>query len=96
MYNRKTLNTFLAGAVALTAASFTAQSAYAMDAPTDKEKCYGIAKAGKNDCSSADGSHGCAAAAKTDASGSDWVGTPKGLCERIVGGSLEPIALKKK
>lgn len=91
MYNRKTLNTILAGAVALTAASFASQSAHAMDAKPDQEKCYGIAKAGKNDCSSADGAHNCAAAATIDASGVEWIGTPKGLCERIVGGSLEPI-----
>ena len=31
-----------------------------------KEKCYGIAKAGKNDCAAANGSHSCAGQAKAE------------------------------
>ncbi len=54
--------------------------------PADMEKCYGIAKAGKNDCAGT--THSCAGQSKLDASGKDWVYVPKGTCERIVGGSL--------
>lgn len=54
-----------------------------------KEKCYGVVKAGKNDCGAADGSHGCAGAAKTDNSPSEWIFLPEGTCERLGGGSLE-------
>lgn len=50
------------------------------------EKCYGIAKAGKNDCQTA--THSCAGTAKKDAMGDSWVGVPAGTCEKIVGGSL--------
>ena len=50
------------------------------------EKCYGVAKAGKNEC--ATGAHSCQAEAKKDGDGKDWVKLPKGTCERLVGGSL--------
>jgi uncharacterized membrane protein len=54
--------------------------------PTFKaEKCYGIAKAGKNDCASS--GHACAGQSKTQ-SASEWLSLPKGTCDRIVGGSL--------
>lgn len=54
----------------------------------DMEKCYGVAKAGKNDCSSKAGKHGCAGMAKTDSSEDEWVKLPKGLCNKLIGGSL--------
>lgn len=67
-----------------------ASSAPAFAEP-EMEKCYGIVKAGKNDCSSAKkGSHSCAGAAVADAEGHEWIFLPKGDCERIVGGSTEP------
>ena len=50
------------------------------------EKCYGIAKAGKNDCATA--SHGCAGAAKTDNYPAEWKFAPKAECEQQ-GGKLE-------
>ncbi len=52
------------------------------------EKCYGVVKAGKNDCSTKAGKHGCAGMAKTDADPNEWVKLPSGLCEKLVGGSL--------
>ena len=52
------------------------------------EKCYGIVKAGKNDCQTASGS--CAGTAKQDAQKDAWVYLPKGTCEKIVGASLSP------
>ncbi len=55
--------------------------------PTFKsEKCYGIAKAGKNDCA-ATGNNSCAGTAKLDADKKAWLYVPAGYCERIVGGS---------
>jgi uncharacterized membrane protein len=50
------------------------------------EKCYGVSKAGKNDC--AGPAHSCQGLSKKDADGKEWVKLPKGTCERIVGGSL--------
>jgi uncharacterized membrane protein len=60
----------------------------AQPAPAPKfeaEKCYGVVKAGKNDCQTANSS--CAGTAKRDAQGDAWVYVPKGTCERLVGGS---------
>lgn len=51
----------------------------------DMEKCYGVAKAGKNDCAA--NGHSCAGQAKADRNAKEWVSLPKGTCERIVGGS---------
>lgn len=58
-----------------------------------KEKCYGIAKAGKNDCKSANGSHSCAGHAKTDNDANEWKNVDAGTCEKE-GGKLKPEAAK--
>ena len=55
---------------------------------TTLEKCYGVAKAGKNDCAS--GAHACAGQSSKPGSPSDFLKVPKGTCERIVGGRLTP------
>ncbi len=62
--------------------------AEAMGPKEGMEKCYGVVKAGKNDCGA--NSHGCAGQAKVDGDKSEWLSLPKGSCERIVGGSLQP------
>ena len=54
----------------------------------DMEKCYGVVKAGQNDCGSKAGKHGCAGMGKIDASGVEWIKLPKGVCDRLVGSSL--------
>lgn len=59
------------------------------EAPATKEKCYGIAKAGKNDCASPDGSHSCAGQAKVDNGKNEWKYVAKGTCEKE-GGSTTP------
>jgi uncharacterized membrane protein len=58
--------------------------------PTFKaEKCYGIAKAGKNDCASS-GNNACGGTQKIDRDLKGWIFVPEGYCERIVGGSKTP------
>ncbi len=52
------------------------------------EKCYGVAKAGKNDC--AGGAHACAGQSTKDSSGKEFLKLPKGTCARLVGGSTTP------
>ena len=52
------------------------------------EKCYGITRAGKNDCQTTNSS--CAGTSKRDSQGDAWVYTPKGSCDKIVNGSLQP------
>ena len=60
--------------------------------PTFKaEKCFGLAKAGQNDCA-ATGSHSCAGMSKVNADPQSWIYVPAGYCDRIVGGSTSPKA----
>ena len=51
----------------------------------DKEKCYGVAKAGQNDCASATGTHSCAGQAKTDNAKDEWKYVAKGTCAKAGG-----------
>jgi len=51
----------------------------------EMEKCYGVVKAGKNDC--AGKAHGCAGQSKADAGGGEFVSVPKGTCDKLVNGS---------
>lgn len=88
MVSKKTINTLLAGAVALTIAG-AANTANAMG--DDQEKCYGVVKAGQNDCANAANTHSCAGHAATDGESGEWVALPKGVCEKLVGGSLAPV-----
>jgi len=52
------------------------------------EKCYGVAKAGKNDCAA--GAHACAGQSSKDGNPKEFLSLPKGTCTRLVGGSLTP------
>ncbi len=74
----------VAGLFALTSLG----AATAAHAEAKPEKCYGIVKAGKNDCQTS--SSACAGTLKEDGKGDAWIYLPKGTCEKIVGGSLKP------
>lgn len=54
----------------------------------EAEKCYGIAKAGKNDCQTANSS--CAGTSRRDSQKDAWIYMPAGTCQKLVGGSLQP------
>lgn len=56
------------------------------------EKCFGIAKAGKNDCASKTAGHACAGQSKKDGDKTSFLVVPKGTCDKIVGGSTTPGA----
>lgn len=75
-------------AATLLAALASSTQVSAADAP-EREKCYGVVKAGKNDCTSKDKSHSCAGQGKKDADAHEWVYLPAGLCEKLAGGSTE-------
>lgn len=60
-------------------------------APADQEKCYGVAKAGQNDCGTA--THGCAGMAAADKDPAEWKYVAKGTCEKA-GGKLTPASTK--
>lgn len=51
----------------------------------EKEKCYGVAKAGKNDCATATSS--CAGTSTQDGQKDAFIVVPGGLCDRLAGGS---------
>lgn len=59
----------------------------AQAADGDKEKCFGVAKAGQNDCASVTGTHSCAGQAKKDNDPMEWKYVAKGTCEQM-GGKL--------
>jgi len=58
------------------------------------EKCYGIVKAGKNDCQTTTAS--CAGSSTKDNQSDAFIFLPKGSCEKIVGSSLEPKKPEEK
>lgn len=77
--NRIAVATALAAALALPAAA---------QAQGNMEKCYGVAKAGKNDCQTATSS--CAGTSKRDNQADAFIAVPAGTCAKIVGGSPTP------
>ncbi|ELX13112.1 hypothetical protein Jab_1c17330 [Janthinobacterium sp. HH01] len=72
------------------AASVGTASAATASASAEKEKCFGIAKAGQNDCASANGSHSCAGQSKTDNGATEWKYVAKGTCEKAGGKTAAP------
>ena len=77
----------VAVASAFAAALGLAASAVPAVAEDEQEKCYGVAKAGKNDCQTANSS--CAGTSKADGQKDAFVLVPTGSCEKLVGGSTE-------
>jgi len=78
----------IAAATGLLALGGNAAISHDAKAEEGTEKCYGVVKAGANDCGA--NGHSCAGHAKEDADGKEWVMVPKGLCDRLAGGSTEP------
>lgn len=64
----------LGAALALAASPAAAQN-------MDKEKCFGVALKGKNDCAAGPGTT-CAGTSKVDYQGNAWSFVPKGSCEK--------------
>lgn len=72
-------------------ASAAGQMAPAKD-KGEQDKCYGVAKAGQNDCGTL--VHGCAGMAASDKDPAEWKYVPKGSCAKI-GGKANPPAPKE-
>jgi uncharacterized membrane protein len=93
MNHQSTIQAALAGVLAL---GFAASAAAAnppgpVTPKAGQEKCYGIAKAGQNDCGTA--KHACAAqGAKTDNDPTEWKYVAKGTCEKVGGKTTAPKA----
>ena len=60
--------------------------------PKGMEQCFGIAKAGKNDCGSNKTAHSCAGQSKMDNDPSDFKFVKTGTCEKM-GGKLKPAKM---
>ena len=83
MNTKRTLQTILAGAIALTSAGIASDAM----AKEGFEKCFGVVKAGVNDCAAVNKSHSCAGQASESGSLQEWVYVPEGLCDKLDGGS---------
>ena len=79
---QNTISTSIAGLLAL---GLTAAAGSAFAADAEKEKCFGIAAAGKNDCSGAGIKHACAGQSKVDNDPAEWKYVAKGTCEKMGG-----------
>jgi len=86
MKHQATIQAAIAGLLALGVAGSAAAGPVAPD--TSKDKCYGIAKAGQNDCAA--GKHSCAGQSKADNDPMDWKYVAKGTCENVGGKTAAP------
>lgn len=80
MDTRHLVSSALATALGLGLLTSTAQAQEAA-----KEKCYGIVKAGANDCANLSGTHSCAGQAKVDNDPAEWKFVAKGTCKGMGG-----------
>jgi uncharacterized membrane protein len=63
---------------------------------TAKEKCFGIAKAGQNDCANLSGTHSCAGQAKVDNDKGEWKYVAAGTCKSMNGMSMDEAKMGMK
>jgi len=77
---RTTTNLSLLAVVVALGSAFASSPAAAADTG-DKEKCFGVALKGKNDCAAGAGTT-CAGTSKVDHQGNSWAFVPKGSCEK--------------
>jgi uncharacterized membrane protein len=91
MINTKLIvSSAFAALAALAATSQLAQSGPADQPGYEFEKCFGVVKAGLNDCQT--NTHSCAGTSTADNQGDAWIYVPAGTCTKITGGSAEPKA----
>ena len=83
MDQQSVIRSALLGLVALGVAG----TAIAQTQSTPKEKCYGVSKAGQNDCAA--GKNTCAGTSKVDNDPNAWKLVAKGSCDKM-GGKLAP------
>ena len=85
--------------IAATAAAVMSMTMLAVPAAAaEKEKCFGIAKAGQNDCASVSGAHSCAGQSKVDMDKTEWKYVAKGTCKDMKGltaDEVKAMAVKK-
>ena len=67
----------------------------AQDPGKGHEKCFGISKAGQNDCANQAGTHSCAGQSKADLSLDDWKYVPAGTCGAMKGKTAAEVKAMK-
>lgn len=83
--------------IAATAATvLTSVLAVAPAVAQEKERCYGIAKAGQNDCANLAGTHSCAGQAKVSDDPGEWKYVAKGTCKSMKGLTADEAKAKAK
>lgn len=81
-----------AAAASLMSLTFVTSPAFAQE----KEKCFGIAKAGQNDCANRSGTHSCAGQSKVDNDKAEWKYVAKGTCKQLSGLTLDEVRAASK
>jgi uncharacterized membrane protein len=79
------------GLFAVSSAAFAAEADH-----SNQDKCFGIAKAGQNDCASTTGTHACAGQSKVDNSPMDFKFVAKGTCTKMGGKLAAGDSMMKK
>jgi uncharacterized membrane protein len=96
MNHRLVVSSALASVMALGLVATAGAASHGMEKPKDKEKCYGIAKAGQNDCANLAGTHTCSGNAKVDNDPGEWKYVPTGTCKDMKGMTAEEAKMKMK
>jgi uncharacterized membrane protein len=90
--NQRTVIT--AAAASLMSLAMLSSPAMAQNAA--KEKCFGIAKAGQNDCANLAGTHSCAGQSKVDNDKGEWKYVAAGTCKTMGGMSMDEAKMGMK
>lgn len=94
MKNRdKIIKAAVSAFLAMAATQVSAEANNQNQATQNSVKCYGVVKAGMNDCKTATAS--CAGSSTKDNQADAFVLVPEGLCEKLVGASLTAGTEKK-
>ncbi len=90
---QKTLIT-VAGSVLALAAGLPSTTASATPVCAEQERCYGVSRAGRNDCATS--TSACAGSATQDFQKDAWIYVPKGTCAKLAGSPLPATTPGKK
>ncbi|MEJ2794127.1 DUF2282 domain-containing protein [Iodobacter sp. LRB] len=69
-------------------AAMSANASPSAEEMKQMEKCYGVAKAGQNDCAA--NGHACAGQSTKDLDKAEWKAVKKGTCEKMQGSLMAP------
>ncbi len=96
MNHRFVVSSALASVMALGLVATAGAASHAAKPAADKEKCYGIAKAGQNDCANLAGTHTCSGNSKVDNDPGEWKYVATGTCKDMKGMTADEAKAKMK